>query len=93
MIHIERNKTANISKNRMVFLFVCVLIAICLLIFRLAWVQVINADEYRDRAIRQQKGDVPIEAKRGTIYDKNGKPLAASVMSYNIWVRPQLVRN
>lgn len=93
MIHIEKNKTRNISKNRIVFLFVCVLILICLLIFRVAWVQVINADEYKDRAIRQQKGDVPIEAKRGTIFDRNGKPLAASVMSYNVWVRPQIVRD
>lgn len=93
MIHIEKNKTTNLTKNRIIFLFICMLIAICLLIFRLAWVQVINADEYRDRAIRQQKGDVPIEAKRGTIYDRTGKPLAASVMSYNVWVRPQQVRN
>lgn len=93
MIHIEKNKTGDISKNRIVFLFVCVMIILVALVFRLAWVQVINADEYRDRAVRQQKGDVPIEAKRGTIYDRGGKPLAASVMSYNIWVRPEVVKN
>ena len=93
MIHVERNKTGNISKNRIAFLFVCVMLALVFLVFRLAWVQVINADEYRDRAVRQQKGDVPIEAKRGTIYDRSGKPLAASVMSYNVWVRPQIVKN
>ncbi|MFR5262694.1 MAG: penicillin-binding transpeptidase domain-containing protein [Christensenellales bacterium] len=92
MIHIEKNKTGNISKNRIAFLFVCVMLVLVFLVFRLAWVQVINADEYRDMAVRQQKGDVPIEAKRGTIYDRNGKPLAASVMSYNVWVRPQIVK-
>ena len=93
MVYIEKNKTERATKHRIVILFVCVLAVLCLMVFRLAWIQIINAEEYRDRAIRQQKGDVPIEAKRGIIYDRNGKPLAASAMSYNVWVRPPVVRD
>ncbi len=92
MVYIEKNKTDRITKRRIVFLFICVLAVLCLMVFRLAWIQIVNAEEYRDRAVRQQKGDVPIEAKRGIIYDRNGKPLAASAMSYNVWVRPPVVR-
>ncbi|XVG99469.1 penicillin-binding transpeptidase domain-containing protein [Eubacteriales bacterium KG127] len=91
MAHIEKFTIERMNKNRIMILFVCVLGILCLLLFRLAWIQVINADEYRDRAIRQQKGDVPIQAKRGGIYDRNGKALAASAMAYNVWIRPGII--
>lgn len=59
-----------------------------ILVFRLAWIQIVKADEYREMAIDQQTKDIPIEAKRGSIYDTNGKELATSATCYNVWVRP-----
>ena len=59
-----------------------------LLAFRVAWIQVVNADELTRKAIDQQTSDVPIEAKRGNIYDRNGNELATSVICYSLWVRP-----
>lgn len=63
-------------------------VLLVLLVFRLAWIQIVRADEYREMAVEQQIRDIPIEAKRGSIYDTNGKELATSATCYNIWVRP-----
>ena len=59
-----------------------------LLAFRVAWIQVVDADELTEKAIDQQTSDIPIAAKRGVIYDRNGKELATSVACYSVWVRP-----
>ena len=69
----------------MFFILGFLLVALC---FKLAWIQVIKADEYTDKAIAQQTSDIPIEAKRGVIYDRNGKQLATSATCYTVWARP-----
>src|SRR5699024_9946175 len=58
------------------------------LALRVAWIQVVDADELTQKAIDQQTQDVPVEAKRGNIYDRNGKELATSVSCFSLWVRP-----
>ena len=47
---------------------------------------------YSEKAVEQQTRDTPIEAERGTIYDRNGNELAVSVTCYTIWVRPADVK-
>ena len=58
------------------------------LTFRVAWIQIIDAEEYTEKAILQQTTDTPVEAKRGVIYDRNGKELATSTTCYTLWVWP-----
>jgi stage V sporulation protein D (sporulation-specific penicillin-binding protein) len=58
------------------------------LIVRLGWIQIVNGEEFRMLAIQQQTRDVPITAKRGTIYDRNGKELAVSVTTFTVWATP-----
>lgn len=91
MIVRDKDKVQPFSQKRIMILFTLSMLAICLLVFRLAWIQVVKADEYSDIAINQQKGDVQIEAKRGFIYDRNGKELAASATSYNVWIMPEAI--
>lgn len=45
------------------------------------------------KALEQQTRDIPIEPKRGTIYDKNMKELAVSVTKYTVWCKPVEVKN
>ncbi|WKK92097.1 hypothetical protein Q0Y04_18705 [Clostridioides difficile] len=40
------------------------------------------------KALEQQTRDIPIEPKRGTIYDRNMKELAVSVTKYTVWCKP-----
>ena len=68
-----------INKKRIVWGFVIIAVLMILLIFRVAWIQIVDADELTEKAIGQQTSDITIEAKRGAIYDRNGKELATSI--------------
>ena len=46
---------------------------------RLTYLQLIRHSEYMSRAMRQQRRTIEIDPKRGTIYDRNMRPLAMSV--------------
>lgn len=76
------------NKNRMLFAFGAMAVLLALLVIRVAWIQVVKGEEYTDMAIDQQTSDIPIEAKRGSIYDRNGEELASSATCYSLWVRP-----
>ena len=88
----RRTKKTNVSvmtsRKRLVFFFTIVIVLFIVLAIRLGQIQIINADEYSSRALEQQTRDVPITAKRGNIYDTNGKPLAINQSMNTIWVRP-----
>ena len=64
-----------------------------LLLFRLFFVQVINAEKLLNLAESQWVRGLPLNAKRGTIYDRNGVILAVSYTSYNIYVRAVSVKD
>ena len=75
-------------KRRIAIGFFAIAILLIALTFRVAWIQIIDAEEYTEKAILQQTTDTPVEAKRGVIYDRNGKELATSTTCYTLWVWP-----
>ena len=77
-----------INKKRIAFGFIIIAVLMILLAFRVAWIQIVDADELTEKAIGQQTSDITIEAQRGVIYDRNGKELATSITCYTLWVRP-----
>lgn len=85
-------KVSGKNKKRVIITFGIISVLILLLAFRLAWIQVVKAEEYSDMAIDQQTSDIPIEAKRGSILDRNGEKLATSAACYTVWVRPSDVK-
>src|SRR5215510_3411838 len=54
------------------------------LVGRLWYLQVINSQVYADRAEANRVRILPIPAPRGTIFDRNGKELVNSKLSFNI---------
>lgn len=54
--------------------------------------QIVNAENLLKKAESQWVRDLPLNAKRGTIYDRNGIALAVSYTSYNIYVRAVSVK-
>ena len=84
----KRTAVTVTNKKRIAIGFIIIAVLMVLLAFRVAWIQVVDADELTEKAIDQQTSDIPIAAKRGVIYDRNGKELATSVACYSVWVRP-----
>jgi len=81
------------NKRRIIFIFIVFCVAIIGLTFRIGWIQVVASEKYKELAISQQTKDMPIPAKRGIIFDRNGKELAISAITNTIWVRPADVRS
>ena len=82
------------NRRRIAIGFIIIALLLIALVFRVAWIQIVDAEELSQKAIDQQTKDTPIEAKRGTIYDRNGKELATSTTCYTLWARPsQINRN
>lgn len=77
-----------INKKRLIVALFCICLVFFGLIFRLGWIQVVNGEKLRMLAVQQQTRDVPITARRGTIYDRNGKELAVSVTTFTVWATP-----
>ena len=86
-------KVSTENKKRILWVFLFLAALMLLVLFRTAWIQIVNADEYRDKAISQQTSDLPVQSKRGAIYDTHGKVLARSADCYAVWARPSELKN
>ncbi len=69
------------------------MLALVGLIFRLAWLQLVEGDRLRDEALEVRMRDVPVEAKRGAIFDRNGNELVTSVSVDSAYAFPPQVVN
>ncbi|MEG6521881.1 stage V sporulation protein D [Desulfotomaculum sp. 1211_IL3151] len=82
-------KTTNILvRRRVTCLFLMAVAFLSLIIFRLAWIQFVRGDELRQEGIINRMRDVPVEAKRGSIMDRNGNELVTSVSADSIYAIP-----
>lgn len=60
---------------------------------RLGYLQIFKSDDLSRRAVNQQLVDTPLPAKRGTIYDVNGKTLAESATVWRVVLAPVYFEN
>lgn len=89
----KRNKYAvfttpgitNANKKRLGVGFALIALLFALLVFRLAYWQIVKASDLRNTAITIQQQDTEIDPVRGTIYDSNMKPLAQTVTKYELY--------
>ena len=92
MARVNKTKVRMKNKKRIIIAFGIIMLLMLILSLRTAWIQVVRADEYSEKAINQQMSDIPIEAARGSIYDKHGQELATSAICYSVWIRPEQIR-
>jgi stage V sporulation protein D (sporulation-specific penicillin-binding protein) len=82
-------QTSNlIVRKRIITLFLLFAVGFTGLGFRIFWVQFVRGDELSAKAMQNRMRDVPVESKRGIIYDRNGKELAISVSADSIYAIP-----
>lgn len=79
--------------NRLaVFLGVMILI-FGIILTKLIFLQVINAEKYHKMAMGQWVRDTRLSAKRGLVFDREGKKLAVNLGVYSVWIRPRDVKD
>ncbi|ACF13295.1 Peptidoglycan glycosyltransferase [Chloroherpeton thalassium ATCC 35110] len=83
----------NEQNLRMYLVLAGMLIFVATIISKLAFVQIINASEYREKAKRQYETIMPLKAKRGIIYDRNLRRLATSLTVVSFAADPKLIEN
>ena len=60
-----------------------------LVVFRLAWVQLVDGRVWADKAKEQLQESRVLQTPRGTIYDRSGKELAISHMAKSLYANPR----
>jgi len=65
----------------------------CLLVGRLFYLQILQFDQYQSNTVNQYTKETVIKAKRGTIYDRNMKVLAISTAVERVFISPNTIPN
>lgn len=85
--------TTILIRKRITLVFLIAALALVGLVFRLAWLQLVEGDRLREEALEVRMRDVPVEAKRGAIFDRNGNELVTSVSVDSAYAFPPQVVN
>lgn len=82
----------NKIRKRMLVMTGIIIVALGLLVVRMAYWQIIRGEEMSTKAKNQQQSDDVVTASRGKIYDRNGKVLAESASVDTLVCNPQDVK-
>ena len=83
-------RTASANRRiRALALVFAVLLAVTLA--RAFWLQAVMRSEYAAMAIRQHRETVVVPAPRGTIFDRNGEPLAIGEQAMTVYANPRQI--
>ncbi len=85
--------TPQVRINRARCLALIAIAALLALVARLAYLMLVDPDDYRSAAIKQYTNEYTIKAKRGKIYDTNMKVLATSATVQNVFISPKDIQN
>jgi stage V sporulation protein D (sporulation-specific penicillin-binding protein) len=83
-----REVSEKIIRRRTAALFFICSALILFLVLRLGYIQIISNAKYLELALDQRLRPVSVDAKRGTIYDRNERELAISVSADAVYVIP-----
>ncbi len=80
-------------RKRLIIGFIITFIVTLLLISRLAWIQIVQADQLYDQAWQQWNHAIPVKTDRGSIYDRQGRLLAGTQQAYTVAAIPPQVED
>ena len=97
MAHIHSSSSNKIQsyipKKRLPAIIMSAVFLFSLIFVKLIFVMVVEGEELQVKALDQWTRDLPSDAPRGEILDRNGEILAGTSTRYNIYVRPNSVEN
>lgn len=80
-------------QHRVMLMLFGVMFFTALLVGRLAYLQIARNQFFQAKAVEQRIQRIPVEGRRGTIYDRNGIPLAVSVNATSVYAIPAEVED
>jgi len=75
-------------RKRVALLLVCVVAVLAGLAGRLVYLQSYRGPWLAENAAGQRVREIPVEAARGIVFDRNGKQLAVSVTTDSVYAIP-----
>ena len=88
---LRNSNNIKINRKRIYFLFILFSITFLLIIYRLVFIQYLNASEFKSYAEFQHIGEFVLDSRRGKILDRNGDELAISLNERTVYANPKLV--
>ena len=85
--------TNTLVRKRLTIVFLVAAAVFIVLMGRLGWIQFVRGEELRIKAEEMRMRDIPVEAKRGTIYDRNGRELVTSISVDSVYAMPNLIKD
>jgi cell division protein FtsI (penicillin-binding protein 3) len=82
---------ARLADKRVGLLFALFLVLLGLAGLRATWLGTVGSGDLADRAVSQQIEDMTVNARRGTISDRNGIELAVSEDSVTVFAHPIMI--
>lgn len=82
-----------VIRKRLTLIFFWAGLVFIMLAGRLAWIQFVQGEELKNKADEVRMRDIPVEARRGSILDRNGNELVASISVDSIYAIPKHVEN
>jgi len=80
-------------RRRVAVLFLAVVVVIVGLVGRLSYLQFFRSSWLTENALDQRVREIPVEAKRGIIFDRAGREMAVSISSESIYAVPAEIQN
>ena len=74
---------------RSIVLLAVLVILFMVLIGRLFFLQIVNGEKYTENFNLRIKREITLPGTRGSIYDRNGKPLAVNKLAWSVTIKDQ----
>jgi cell division protein FtsI (penicillin-binding protein 3) len=86
-----RKRVKSSDGGRHTALLLAFLVLFGVIAVRLVWIQGVRSKDYAAAAESQRMKNIELSPRRGTIYDREGEPLAVSIESKTIFVSPRQI--
>jgi len=88
---VRKGRSRRTDGSRHALLLVLFLLVFGAVALRLMWVQVVSAPALARKATAQRLRDIELPPRRGTIYDREGEPLAVSIGARTVFASPNQI--
>jgi cell division protein FtsI (penicillin-binding protein 3) len=85
--------TSKVVNRRIRLLFILLALALAGSLARAVWLQGVRAQPLSSLAAKQQRQTLELPARRGTIFDRNGVPLALGEQATTVYADPTQIQN